>query len=69
MIYSKESKLNKANTFNTSVAFPDLDLSIANGFIVSKHYNKRDDFNFSIVNFPFLDGDVPRSPSYGICIY
>ena len=29
---------------------------------------KRDDFNFEIVNFPFLDGDVPRSPSYGVHI-
>ena len=27
---------------------------------------KRDDFNFEIVNFPFLDGDVPRSTSYGV---
>ena len=25
-------------------------------------------FNFEIVNFPFFDGDVPRSPSYGVCI-
>ena len=24
-------------------------------------YDIRDDFNFKIVNFPFLDGDVPRS--------
>ena len=31
-------------------------------------YDKRDDFNFVIVNFPFLDGDVPRSPSYGVYI-
>ena len=31
-------------------------------------YDKRDDFNFEIVNFPFLDGDVPRSPSYGVYI-
>ena len=30
-------------------------------------YDKRDDFNFEIVNFPFRDGDVPRSPSY--CVY
>ena len=27
-----------------------------------------DDFNFEIVNFPFLDGDVPPSPSYGVYI-
>ena len=31
-------------------------------------YDKRDDFNFEIVNFPFLDGDVPSSPSYGVYI-
>ena len=30
--------------------------------------NKRDDFDFEIVNFPFLDGDVPRSTSYGVYI-
>ena len=30
---------------------------------------KRDDFNFDIVNFPFLDGDVPQRRSYGIYIY
>ena len=31
-------------------------------------YDKRDDFYFEIVNFPFLDDDVPRSTSYGVCI-
>ena len=31
-------------------------------------YDKRDDFDFEIVNFPFLDGDVPRSTSYGVYI-
>ena len=29
-------------------------------------FDKRDDFNFDIVNFPFLDGDVPRRTSYGV---
>ena len=29
----------------------------------------RDDFDFEIVNFPFLDGDVPRSTSYGVYIH
>ena len=45
-------------------AFLDLNLSITNGIESSKIYEKRDDFNFEIVNFPFVDGDVPRSPSY-----
>ena len=31
-------------------------------------YDKRDDFDFDIVNFPFLDGDVPRRASYGVYI-
>ena len=46
----------------------DLNLSITNGIVSSKIYDKRDDFNFEIVNFPFLDGDVPRSPSYVVYI-
>ena len=44
--------------------FLDVDLSITNGIVSAKINDKRDDFNFEIVNFPFLDGDVPRSPSY-----
>ena len=43
-------------------------MSISNGFVSSKIYDKRDDFEFDIVNFPFLDGDVPRSTSYGVYI-
>ena len=46
----------------------DLNLSITTGIVSSKIYDKRDDFNFEIVYFPFLDGDVPRSPSYGVYI-
>ena len=34
----------------------------------TKIYDKRDDFDFDIVNFPFLNGDVPRSASYGVYI-
>ena len=43
-------------------------MSITNGIVSSKMYDKRDDFNFEIVNFSFLDGDVPCSPSYGVYI-
>ena len=46
----------------------DLHLSISNGFVSSKIYDKRDDFDFDIVNFPILDGDVPRRPSYGVYV-
>ena len=41
-------------------------LTISNDIVSTKIYDKRDDFDFRIVNFPFLDGDVPRSTSYGV---
>ena len=53
---------------DTKSSFSDLHLSISDGFVKTKIYNKRDDFDFDIVNFPFLDGDVPRSTSYGVYI-
>ena len=46
----------------------DLHLSILDDFVKTKIYNKRDDFDFDIVNFPFLDADVPLSTSYGVYI-
>ena len=67
-IYPTELQLNMAFSSDTEAPFLDLILSIANGIVSSKIYDKRDDFNFEIVNFPFLDGDVPRSPSYGVYI-
>ena len=55
-IYPSELQLNKANISDTEAPFLDLHLSVANGFVSSKIYDKRDDFDFDIVNFPFLDG-------------
>ena len=60
---------NKANSFDTEAPFLDLNLSITNVIVSSKIYDKQDDFNFeTVVNFPFLDGDVPRPTSYGVYI-
>ena len=65
-IYPTELQLNKANYSDTEAPSLDLNLSITNGKVSSKIYDKRDDFKFKKVNFPFLDGDYPRSPSYGV---
>ena len=51
-----------------NISVLDLHISVANGFVSSKIFDKRDDFDFDIVNFPFLDGDVPRRASYGVYI-
>ena len=67
-IYPSELQLNKANTSDTEVAFLDLHLSISNDIVSTKIYDKRDDFNFDIVKYPYLEGDVPRSTSYDVYI-
>ena len=59
-IYPSELQLNKANASYTEAAFLDLHLSISNDIVSTKIYDKRD--------FRFLDGDVPRSTSYGVYI-
>ena len=66
-IYPPELQLNKAYVSDAEAPFLDLHLSISNGFVSSKIY-KHHDFDLDIVNFPSLDGDVPRSTSYGVCI-
>ena len=63
-IYPSELQLNKANTSFTEAVFLDLHLSISNDKAFTQIY----DFDFEIVNFPFLIGDVPRSISYGVYI-
>ena len=67
-IYPSELQLNKAKVSNTEASFFYLHLSISDGFVKTKIYDKRGYFDFDIVNFPFLDGDVPRSTSYGVYI-
>ena len=53
-IYPSELQLYKANTSDTEAAFLDLHLSISNDIVSTKIYYKQDDFDFPIVNFPFL---------------
>ena len=53
---------------DTKAAFLDLHLPISNDIVSTKIYDKRENFDFETVIFPFLDGDVPRSTSYGVYI-
>ena len=58
--------MNKANISEAEAPVLDLHLSVSNGVVSPKIYDKRDDFDFDILNFPFLDGNVPRHASYGV---
>ena len=64
-IYPFELQLYKVNASNNEAPFLDLYLSISNGFVSSKIYDKRDDFDFDIVNFPFLMVTFPVLPLTG----
>ena len=57
LYYMKFIRHLKLNIFRVESNFSDRSI-----------YDKRDDFNFELVNFPFLDGDVPRSSSYSVYI-
>ena len=54
---------------NTSASYLDLLLSIGrDGQLHTSIYDKRDDFNFHITNFPFLSSNIPTSLAYGVFI-
>ena len=64
-IYPIEMQLEQTNTGNTCT-FLDLRIEINNGKFIYKSYDKRQDFDFNIINYPDLHGNVPVIPSYGV---
>ena len=67
-IYPAELQLIKANTSDKETSFLDLNIKLLAVTFIPAKYDKRDDLGFPIVNFPWLSGDVPRLPPYGIYI-
>ena len=67
--YPSDLHLNKANVSDTEASFLDLHVSISDGFVKTKIDDKQGDLDFDIVNFPFLNRDIPRSTSCGVCIF
>ena len=65
-IYPPELQLNKANTSDTEAPFLDLHLCISNGFVSSKIYDKRDDFDFDLVISHFWMLMFPVLPLTGL---
>ena len=64
-----ELEIKDTTESNTSASYLDLLLSIGrDGQLHTSIYDKRDDFNFHITNFPFLSSNIPTSPAYGVFI-
>ena len=68
-MYLTELEIKDTTESNTSAPYLDLLLSIGrDGQLRTSLYNKPDDFNFHITNFPFLSSNIPSSPAYGVFI-
>ena len=67
-MYPTDLQLNKANTSDKETCFLDLNIKVIGSDVHTSVYDKRDDFGFPIVDFPWLGGDVPRLQSYGVYI-
>ena len=68
-MYPPELEIKDTTESNISASYLDLLLSIGrDGQLRTPLYDKRDDFNFHITNFPFLSSNIPSSPAYGVFI-
>ena len=68
-MYPPELEIKDTTESNTSASYLDLLLLIGrDGQLRTSLYDKRDDFNFHITNFPFLSCNIPSSPAYGVFI-
>ncbi|KAK3087493.1 hypothetical protein FSP39_006613 [Pinctada imbricata] len=68
-IYPSELEVKETTETNNSASYLDIMLSYdTDGHMKTSLYDKRDDFNFSITNFPFLSSNIPSSPAYGVFI-
>ena len=67
-IYPDELEIKDTTESAHSASYLDLLLDSHDTTLCTKLYDKRDDFNFTIVNFPFLDSNIPASPAYGVYV-
>lgn len=69
LIYPPELVIKETTEKITSVSYLDLCIEIqTEGNLCTKLYDKRDDFDFPVVNFPFMSSNIPSSPAYGVYI-
>ena len=67
-IDDEELKLKKTSESPTTLSYLDIHITITNGKYSTAVYDKRDDFNFKIGNFPYLSSNIPSRPAYGVYI-
>jgi hypothetical protein len=69
LIYPDELEIKDTTVSDKSASYLDILLNIdSNGRLTTSLYDKRDDIDFAIVNFPFLCSNIPLSPDYGVYV-
>ena len=64
-----QNRVKETTDTASSASFLDLYLEFNDsGHLTTKLYDKRDDFNFKIINFPNICSNIPASPGYGVYI-
>ena len=66
-IYPSELVFKKPTENSGMVSYLDVGVIVTCGQFITTVYDKRDSFNFPIVNVPFMSSNIPAVPSYGIC--
>ena len=68
-IYPPSLELKETTDSPNGTSYLDLYLyQDTNGYLSRRLYDKRDDYNFEIVNYPFLDSNIPEGPAYGVYV-
>ena len=65
-IYPKQLTLKKTTESQDRLSYLDICIEIKDRKFTTSVYDKRDTFEFYIVNFPYLDSNIPSGPAYGV---
>ena len=65
-IYPKDMIIKNTKISSNNVTHLDLAITMKDNQYHYKSYDKRKDFNFSIINYPNLQGNIPNNPAYGV---
>ena len=67
-IYPPELTLKRTTESDTTLSYLDVSISICQGKFITEVFDKRDNFNFNIVNYPYMCSNIPTKPTYGVYI-
>ena len=67
-IYPASLVVNKSNSLENNVAYLDINIVSESNNLKFSVYDKRDDFSFEIVNYPYLDSCIPRKSALGVFV-